>query len=186
MKTLAPLALALALAATTLLAHAGEATPRPAVAAGTVGDEHRRLGELAGLWAVRQSLWLTPGQPPRVDAGTAEFSIVLGGRALRQDLRVSSDAPFQGIGHTGFDNVSRTYFTSWMDVNFTDLLVLRGEYDEASHTYRFSGSMTGADGTHVPTREELRVVDANHLLARYFETKHGTETLVVELAYSRR
>jgi hypothetical protein len=45
--------------------------------------------------------------------------------------------------------------------------------------------MSGADGTRVPTREELRVLDENHFNVRYFETKQGTEALVVELEYSR-
>jgi hypothetical protein len=175
------LSLALALSSFMNLAHAGGNEPAPA---GAVSTEHARLARFAGLWNVKQSLWLKPG-PPQRDTGTAEFTTVLGGRALQQDLRISSRTPFHGIGFTGYDTVTRTYFTSWMDVNFTDLLVLRGARDEGTGTWNFSGSMSGADGTPVPTREELRVLDENHFNVRYFETKQGTEALVVELEYSR-
>jgi hypothetical protein len=177
------LSLALALSSVMNLAHAGGSEP-PAPT-GAVSAEHARLARLAGLWNVKQSLWLKPGEASQVDTGTAEFTTVLGGRALQQDLRISSHTPFQGIGFTGYDTVTRTYFTSWMDVNFTDMLVLRGTRDEGTDTWRFSGSMSGADGTPVPTRQELSIVDANHFNVRYFETKQGTEALVVELEYSR-
>jgi hypothetical protein len=177
------LSLALALSSVMNLAHAGGSEP-PA-STGAVSAEHARLARLAGLWNVKQSLWLKPGEPSQVDTGTAEFTTVLGGRALQQDLRISSHTPFQGIGFTGYDTVTRTYFTSWMDVNFTDMLVLRGTRDEGTDTWRFSGSMSGADGTPVPTRQELSIVDANHFNVRYFETKQGREALVVELEYSR-
>jgi hypothetical protein len=164
-------------------AHAGE--PSAPSAPGAVSVEHARLARLAGLWNVKQSLWLKPGEEPQMDTGTAEFTTVLGGRALRQELRISSSTPFQGIGFTGYDTLTRTYFTSWMDMNFTDLLVLRGTRDEVADTWRFSGSMSGADGTAIPTQQELRIVDEDHFIVRYFETRQGSEALVVELDYSR-
>lgn len=176
-----PAAIALALAFATL------APPPCSAASVTTGEgarESQRLGELAGLWNVRQSLWLTPG-PPQQDTGTAMFSVVLAGRALQQDLRIGSATPFQGLGFTGYDVGTQSYFTSWMDVNPGGVLVLHGDYDESTRTYRFSGAMSSADGAKVPTREELRIVDSRHLIARYFEVRNGIETMVVELSYSR-
>jgi hypothetical protein len=159
--------------------------PPPANAAAAVGEEHRRLAELAGTWSVKQSLWLNDAKVPQIDAGTAVFSAVLGGRHLQQDLRVRSNPPFQGLGFTGYDNTTRRYYTSWMDINFTGVLLLHGDYDAAAKVYRFSGAMAGAGGESVPTREELQILDRNHIVARFFETRHGRETLVVELDYSR-
>ena len=180
------LPLALALSTFVNLAHAGNSEPAHSPRApGAVSAEHARLARLAGLWNVKQSLWLKHGEPPQTDLEMAEFIAVLGGRALRQDLRISSSTPFQGIGFTGYDNITRTYYTSWMDVNFTDLLVLRGIRDERTNTWRFSGSMSGVDGTPTPTRQELKILDEDHFVVRYFETKGGSETLAVKLEYSR-
>jgi len=179
-------ALALVLVAFATSASAGETDVSPSPAAGTVSAEHERLAALAGVWDVKQSLRLKPGEPPQRDTGTARFTVELGGRALRQDLHIDSRPPFQGIGVTGYDTLTRTWFTGWMDLNFTDLLVLRGVRDERANTWRFAGSMREATGATVPTREELTLVDHDHLVARYFETRQGTETLVVQLEYSRR
>lgn len=182
------MAVVLLLTAGTTLAAPREETPAstPSTnAAAVVGDEHRRLAALTGLWRVKQSLWLVAGQPPQVDSGTALFTTVLGGRHLQQDLRIGSTTPFQGLGYTGYDNTTGRYYTSWMDINFTGVLLLRGDHDARTNTYRFAGEMSGEGGERIPTREELRVLDANHLLVRFYETRRGRESLVVELEYSR-
>jgi hypothetical protein len=157
--------------------------PSPGVA-GSVGAEHRRLGELAGRWTVRQSLWL-PGQSPQVDTGTALFTAVLGGRHLQQNLRIRSSVPFQGLGYMGYDNTTGRYYTSWIDINLTGMLVLHGDYDAAAKTYRFTGEMAGDGGVRIPMREELLILDRQHMVARYYETRSGQEALVVELDYTR-
>jgi hypothetical protein len=147
--------------------------------------QHVQLAKLAGRWQVRQRLWPRPGQAPQVDAGVATFTPVLGGRHLRQELRIDSRPPFQGLGYIGYDTATRRYFTTWMDVNFTGLLVMQGDFDPARTTYRFRGEMADAQGDAVPTREELQLVDDRHFVARFFETRNGVETLVVQLEYSR-
>lgn len=153
----------------------------------TANDEGRhRFTEFVGLWTVRQSLRIDAGKPPRIDTGTALFTTVLGGRQLQQDLRVSSPVPFQAIGYLGYDPRSSTYSSTWMDLNLSNVLVMRGRYDANDSTYRLSGETTFDDGQVVPTREELHRVDAEHFVVRYFETRRGREALVVELAYSRQ
>lgn len=178
--------LVLFLAVFTTPATCGESATSPPLTAHAASEERGHLAALAGTWNVKQSLWLKHGEPPQVDSGTAEFILELGGRALRQDLRVDSSTPFQGVGITGYDNVTRTWFTSWTDVGYTDLMLLRGVRDEGASTWRFSGTMHDVDGATIPTREELTLLDKDHLIARYYETKQGREALVVQLEYSRR
>jgi hypothetical protein len=146
---------------------------------------HRRLAEIAGLWTVRQSLWLEPGKPPQVDIGTASFTMVLDGRQLQQDLRVGSSTPFQALGYTGYDSATHSYFATWMDVHLAEAIVLRGDYDAGTRTYRFSGQMATDEGRRIPTREERRMVDDGHFTVRYFESRNGAESLVVQLDYAR-
>ncbi|GAB3100492.1 hypothetical protein GCM10027159_24090 [Lysobacter terrae] len=177
----------LLLIAITVPVHGEEKTTHaPATSTtGAVGDAHHRLAELAGLWRVKQSLWLAPGQPPQIDSGTALLTVVLGGRHLQQDLRIDSSTPFQGLGYTGYDSTSGRYYSSWIDTNFTGVLLLRGDYDAGTTTYRFDGDMSGERGEVIPTREELHLLGQNHWVSRYYETRHGKEALVVELEYSR-
>ena len=185
-RRIAVLLLLLAAGGTTAASGEKTATQMPSTnAAAVVGDAHRRLATLAGLWRVKQSLWLADKQAPQVDFGTALFTTVLGGRHLQQDLRIASRAPFQGLGYIGYDNATGRYYTSWMDINFTDVLLLHGEHDVRTNTYRFEGEMPGEDGQRIPTREELQVLDDNHLVVRFYETRRGRESLVVELEYER-
>lgn len=184
--TLAALPLILNASVAQAAADSDPARPAPpADTAAAVGDEQRRLAELAGSWNVKQSLWLDAAKPPQVDTGTAVFTTVLGGRHLQQDLRIRSDPPFQGLGFSGYDNATGRYYTSWMDINFTGLLLLHGDYDANARVYRFSGEMPVPGGERIATREELQLLGSKHVVARFFETRQGRETLVVQLDYSR-
>jgi hypothetical protein len=148
--------------------------------------EHAALARLAGEWTVRQSFWTAPGTAPKVDAGSASFTVVLG-RQLRQTLRIPDPAkPFEGLGYIGYDNATGRYFSTWMDVNFPGLIVAEGGRD-ASGVYEFRGSMAVGKGKPaIAVREVLRVADADHFTYEYFEPRDGKEMLTVRLEYSRK
>ena len=185
------LTLALALASTAL--HAGGADPPAAPAqatapSGAPGPQHRALAELAGPWAVVQTLWSAPGRPPAVDRGSATIVPVLGGRHLRQDLRIDAPgAPFEGLGYLGYDNASGRYESSWMDTNFTGMIIARGDYDAATRTWTFIGA--GPDparpGATSPLREVTQLRDRDHFSYAYYERHDGKEMLAVRLEYAR-
>lgn len=141
--------------------------------------------QLAGHWSVQQSMWTTPGASPVVDHGTATYALVLGGRDLRQDLRIASSKPFEGLGYIGQDGVAGSYFSSWMDTNFSGMILAHGSYDAASRTYTFTGEMAGSDGSPVPVREVMRIADSDHFVYEYYETRNGKEALAVSLQYTR-
>ncbi|WP_196804422.1 DUF1579 family protein [Lysobacter sp. HA18] len=185
-RPVAVLALLLTLIAPHAIARGVDNASPPAPTSGAAVDaQHQQLAELVGLWTVRQSLWLHPGAP-QIDLGTAMFNMVLGGRQLQQDLRVSSRVPFQALGYIGYDPTTRMYVATWTDLNLDEVMVLRGDYDARDRTYRLGGDMSDGAGHRIPTREELQRVDDDHFVVRYYETRQVKEALVVELAYSRR
>ncbi len=142
--------------------------------------QHQFLVGLSGTWSVKQSLWLTAGQPPKLDTGTAEFSMVLNGRHLRQDLKIDDGTGFEGLGYLGYDTASGQFFSTWMDVNFPGLVVAYGGFDAPAKAYVLNGSMAG-----IPVRDVLTVTDTDHFRYAYYETRNGTEALTVQLDYSR-
>lgn len=156
--------------------------------AAAVGPEHRRLAGLVGAWKVTQSFWSSGDANPKIDTGSATYTMVLGGRHLRQDLRIDSpDKPFEALGYIGYDNTSGRYYSSWMDTNFTGMIIAHGDYDATSRTYTFMGTLPGpAAGEAVPLRAELKVADANHFTYDFYERHGGTEALAVRLEYTRR
>jgi hypothetical protein len=146
--------------------------------------EHAALARFAGHWSVKQSYWTSPDKPPVVDRGEAD----LAGRHLRQDLRIDGkDKPFEGLGYIGYDAAARTFFSTWMDVNFTGLIVARGGYDAAAGRYTFVGDTPDFDrpGTTIPLREVMTRQDDDHFTYDYYETRGGREAQAVRLEYTR-
>ena len=156
--------------------------------AGMVGLQHQRLAELVGTWKVTQSFWTSGNPTPKIDTGSAIYAMVLGGRHLRQDLQIDSpDKAFEALGYIGYDNMSGRYYSSWMDINFTGMIIAYGDYVDTSHTYTFMGTLPGpAASEAVPLRAELKVVDANHFIYDFYERHGGTEALAVRLEYIRQ
>lgn len=156
----------------------------PAWAQSGPDPQHRLLGSLSGGWTVRQSLWMEPGKPPKIDTGIAKFEMILNGRHLRQVLHIDDGTHFEALGHFGYDTASKTFFSTWMDVNFSGLVLARGDFDEAAKAMILRGSME-EEGVSVPVREVLTVTDRDHLRYEFFETREGVEALVVRLDYTR-
>lgn len=161
------------------------AAPLTATAA-TPDPRHQVLAALAGRWSVTQSLWLKADAPPRVDIGVADFAMVLGGHQLRQSLTMADGTAFEGLGFIGFDSQAGHYYSTWMDTNFTGLVVAWGDFDATANTYVFRGAMDApaADGG-TPVREVMTIQDASHFRYEYFESHAGKESLTVRLDYVR-
>ena len=159
-----------------------------AKAAAPVDPQHAALAALAGHWSVTQTLWSTPGAPPAIDQGEADFAMVLDGRHLRQELHIAAkDKPFEGLGYIGYDTSAKTYFSTWMDVNFTGFIIAKGDYDAAARRYVFKGEVPNAAHPETPIslREVMTVRDADHFTYDYYETQNGKEAQAVKLDYTR-
>jgi hypothetical protein len=155
-------------------------------AASKLDPQHEALAGLVGQWSVRQSFWSMPGRLPKIDQGSADFSMVLKRQHLRQVLRIADGTGFEGLGYMGYDNNSGQFFSTWMDVNFPGLVVARGAFDPRSRSYVLHGNMSGSEpGTSIPVREVMTMIDRNHFTYEYYETRRGSESLAVKLEYSR-
>ena len=186
MLSLPAAAAAVMLAVGPVYGRASSDAPAPARAA--LGPELERLNALAGRWTVRQSMWTDPAKPPAVDHGVATLTPVLGGRHLRQDLRLDSPTgSFQGLGYLGYDPATQRYDSLWMDVNFTGMILAHGSYDPARQVYTFMGAVPDPKqgGATSPLREVLRVKDRGHFTYEYYERHDGAERLAVRLEYAR-
>ncbi|MFC3550630.1 DUF1579 domain-containing protein [Lysobacter cavernae] len=157
--------------------------------ASSPGAQHQQLAAMAGTWSVKQQMWMDPKSPPMVQTGSATTTAVFGGRHLRQDYRGEwMGKPFEGVGYTGYDNVTGKYYSSWMDSGSTGLFVAHGDYDSARKTYTFKGEMADAaqGGAKVPIRDVLRIVDDDHHTFEMYETRDGKEAKVMQLDYTRQ
>ena len=154
----------------------------------TPGDAHKLLDTMAGTWDVKVSMWMDPSQPPQVSAGTSVNSWVLGNRELMQKFDGTfMGMPFSGVGYTGYDNIKKQYWGTWIDTFTTSLMVTTGNTTDNGKTWKFTGMMpdpmTGKD---TPSEERLTVVDKDHhTMEMWGPAPDGKMFKMMEIAYTR-
>lgn len=153
------------------------------------GEQHKQLAAMVGKWSTKQTMWMDPKTPPMTETGTATNTLVLGGRHLRQDFRSQwMGQPFEGVGFTGYDNVTGKYYSTWMDSGSTGLFVSHGDYDAATKTYTYTGEMAdpASNGAMIPVRQVVRVFDNDHQVFEMYETRGGKEARTMQIEYARQ
>lgn len=157
--------------------------------ASTPNARHQQLiAEFAGTWNTKMTSWMDPSAKPMTETGKSVNTAVLGGRQLRMDYSGQfMGQPFEGVGYTGYDNVTGQYFSTWSDNMSTGLFIAHGEYDPASKSYTYHAQMPDPmqNGAPVPVREVVRIVDADHVNFEMYETRDGKERKSMEIEYVR-
>jgi hypothetical protein len=153
----------------------------------TPGPQHQQLGSAAGTWNFTGKFWMGgPDKPPTEATGTAERSVIHGGRALVENVKSSMlGQPFEGHGMTGYDNVAQKYWTTWTDNMSTGVMIGYGTCD-ASGTCTFTNEhydpMTGQKKT---TRSVLRHEGGKEIFESYDVGPDGKEFKAMELVFTR-
>ncbi|MFK8054273.1 MAG: DUF1579 family protein [Woeseiaceae bacterium] len=118
-------------------------------AAATPGDSHANLAKSVGKFKASMSMFMAPGAEPMQSTMLVEREMDLDGRVLAEVWQGSvMGAPFQGRSRTGYDNVTKRYWSTWSDNMSTGLLVMYGNWDESAQAIVFTGTgnhpVTGA------------------------------------------
>ena len=156
--------------------------------AGTPGPAHKALDTMTGTWDVTVKSWMAPGTDPMVSTGTAESKWVMDGRYVEQRfLGDFMGMKFNGLGYTGYDNVKKQYFSTWMDSMSTGMMV-SWSTGVSGNTMTFKGTyadpMTGKD---VMCDQKLIVVDNDHTTYEMWSPgPDGKLFKMMEIAYSRK
>lgn len=152
--------------------------------ASSPGPEHELLAEMAGTWTVKSRFWMAPGSPPMESSGTAERSIIYGGRILVEEFTSEwQGQKFEGRAETGFDRVAGSYWSTWVDSMSTGIMVSSGRCSDNSCEFRgsFNDPMTGGPKT---MRMTLRI-EGDREIHEAFESKPEGEFKTMELVYTR-
>jgi hypothetical protein len=196
MKTLSRLALAAALAVT-LAAPAGAQDKKKAAdekaameawqKAMTPGDGQKKLEPLVGSFDVKVKTWMDPSKPPDESTGTSVNTWVLGDRFVQMKYDgVFLGAPFNGIGYTGYDNVSKKYVSTWMDTASTGMMWSTGTMDGKTLSTKamVNDPMSGKT---TPVDEKLTIADNDHLtLEMEGKGPDGKMFKMMEIQYTRK
>ncbi len=161
--------------------------------AATPGPEHARLAALEGDWNMTIRSWTGPGAPPDEATGSCTYRMILGGRYLEQTATGDmgpgmGGMVFHGAGLTGYDNLKRSYVTTWVDNMGTGILYAEGEWDDdtASLVTRteYLDPMTG---TTKKVRLVTRLVSPDrHVFEWHEDGPGGRDVKTMEIEYTRR
>jgi hypothetical protein len=128
------------------------------------GAAHKALEGMIGSWDTKVTSWMMPGADPISGTGTSESKWILGGRYVQQTFKGDfMGMPFEGLGYSGYDNVKKQYFGTWMDNMSTGMMTSVGSGGSGnmmSFKGTFADPMTGKDTT---VDEKITVIDADHM-----------------------
>ena len=196
MKRQLSLAAALLLLCTTAYAQHDHGTKKPQMdpammeammKAGTPGEAHKKIDAFSGQWNAKVTFWTVPGADPMTMEGTAESRWILDGRYLEQRFKGTfMGAPFEGLGYTGYDNVKKRYWSTWIDNMSTGIMTSTGSADGA--TWTFSGTMPDPmTGKEMQSDSKIIVQDADHhVMEMWGPGPDGKMYKNMEIAYARR
>jgi hypothetical protein len=157
--------------------------------AGQPGDAHKALNPFVGKWNTKVTFWMMPGSDPMVTTGMSENKWVMGGRYLEQRFNgTMMGAPFEGMGVTGYDNVKKQYWGTWMDNMSTGMMSSTGSASSDGKTFTFTATMadpmTGKDAS---SEEKITIVDANHhTMEMWGAGPDGKNFKMMEIQYTRQ
>ncbi|MGK2859330.1 MAG: DUF1579 domain-containing protein [Thermoanaerobaculia bacterium] len=151
------------------------------------GEMHKKLDVFAGNWNTKMTMWMAPGAPPTTHTGMSKNSWILGGRYLEQ--RFEGDfmgQKFSGIGMTGYDNVTKKWWGTWMDSMSTGLMVSEGKM-EGDNVWTFEArSADPMTGQMMDVKEKIVVKDQDHhTMEMWMPGPDGKFFLSMQIDYER-
>jgi hypothetical protein len=108
----------------------------------TPGEEQKRLTPMIGTFDVKIRTWVIPAGTPIESTASMVSTWVLDGRYVQSMLAGEvAGAPFNGIGYIGYDNIAKTYQTTWMDTGSTGMVWYKGNFDTAGKSATMKASV---------------------------------------------
>lgn len=153
------------------------------------GEMHKWLAKSNGTWEAEVTHWMDPAAPPMKSKATVVNSMALNG--LYQQSKFAGmmfDAPFEGIGTTGYDNAKKMFVSTWIDNMGSGIVYMTGSWDDAAKTLNMKGKQTDpVAGKDCDIREEYKVVDDNtHIMTMYGPGVDGKEMKMMEATFKRK
>ncbi|MBS1493530.1 MAG: DUF1579 domain-containing protein [Bacteroidetes bacterium] len=149
----------------------------------TPGEVQKGMAKMTGDWKFTSKFWMAPGQEPMVSDGTARYDMLLGGRYLQ--LKVNGNMmgmPFEGIGITGYNNVSKMYESSWIDNFGTGVMYMTGTADDKG-VITMTGSMVDPLTGKSQMEKQVLRQDGDKFIMEMYDNKGGTEVKTMEITY---
>jgi hypothetical protein len=156
--------------------------------AATPGQQHAMLAGMAGEFRLTLRSFNELGAEPEVSTGTSSRRMVVGGRYLEETVHASvAGQPFEGRGLTGYDNVTRSWWGSWIDSMSTAIMITSGSWDEEARVGTFEGEFNDpVTGELQSSRSVIRrLPNGDEQMEMYVTTAVGV-VKTLEILYQRK
>jgi hypothetical protein len=152
-------------------------------------EHHKHLEKYVGKWNATVRMWMDPAAPPAESPGTAEYTMMLGGRWVMQSFHgTMMGMPFEGLGLTGYDNFREEYVGTWMDNISTAGMKITGKLDPKTGELLMTGPMdepmTGERDKTFKAIEKWLGPDS-FMFSAYDNIPGKGEVKVMEITYTR-
>jgi hypothetical protein len=159
--------------------------------AGTPGEQHKHLTEGVGEWDCKTTMWMAPDTEPMQSTGKTVVTSVMDGRYVKCEItgEMPGMGPYLATGFYGYDNVAKTFVSSFIDNHSTGIMNGVGELsaDGKTLTWNFSYHcpLTGKPAT---IREVETILDGNHKTLEMFgaDPKSGKEFKMMSIEMTRK
>ena len=155
--------------------------------AGMLNDNHARLNDMIGDLTCSVKTW-EPGMPPMESSGTCKNEWILQKHYMRSVFTGDfMGMPYEGAGITGYDNVTKQYYSTWMDTMSTMMQTKYGQYDEKTKTYNFTSVFDGPMGDKVYTKSQTKVFSKDkHVMTAHQGKDAKSMNKVMEITFERK
>ena len=158
--------------------------------AATPGEAHRLLEPIVGTWDTTIKFWHMPGTPAQESTGISEHRWILGNRYVEQRFKgTAMGMPFEGVGYTGYDNIRKQYFGTWIDSMSTGMMSTTGKAEQGGKVWSFKGTMDDpATGKAVKIEEKMTILSNDkHVFEMWTPAPKGGKMFKsMEIVYTRK
>lgn len=159
------------------------------IAAGEINEHHRMMAGWVGTWDLEGKGWIAPGAPPTSFGGTAERSLIHGGRVLVENITSEfAGQPFEGHLMMGFDNHTRRHWSVWTDSMSTAVIQSNGRCSDGGERCAMHADFYDpAVGRHVHAMDVITTESATKQRLESFRFgPDGEKQKVMEIHYTKR
>lgn len=160
--------------------------------AATPGPMHELLKSGIGHWELTITNWMAPGAPPQTSKATSDRRLAFGGRFVIEEAKgesvVPGQPPFEGMGISGYDNVSKKFFSTWMDNMGTGIMTSTGTYDASAKSWSYTGTYNDPlIGKAKTIRMVIKETDPSHATLEMFDkAPDGKEFKSMQIQYVKK
>lgn len=155
--------------------------------AATPGESHQHLAAMTGTFKATVKWWMDPSAEPGISESTVKRSMALGGRVLEEQWTGSMmEQEFLGHGRTGFDNITKQYWSTWTDNMSTGVMMMHGTRNPEDGSITFIGEYPDPMTGEMIKARAVQTFAADHSeTMQMFEVRDNTEVKTMEMTLTR-